>query len=184
MSGVTPKETSGPTTRRTAPLIPGPIEGSAVVFIGMIISASVWLIGARWTIDGIVVLYNWFLTFFHASALSPMSPSWDTYGKLFVVPIAFSLVEWFAPFKRTAGVWYFSNTPHWLIWFTVMIFDFYTTYVGIGVTPGNESPTIVRQVATSTVLSVMLAAALTIGPEWIARGMVDLFKAIFGIKRK
>jgi len=184
MSGVTPKETSGPTTRPTAPLIPGPIEGSAVVFIGMIISASVWLIGARWTIDGLVVLYNGFLTFFHIPTLAPMPPAWDTYGKLCVIPIAISLVEWFAPFKRTNGVWYFSHTPHWLVWLTVGLFDFYTTYLGIGVAPDDNSPTIMHQIAASTLLSGLLSAALTAGPEWLARGMIDLFKAVFGIKRK
>ena len=184
MSGVTPKETSGHTTRPTAPLIPGPIEGSAVVFIGMIISFAFWLIGARWTIDGLVVIYNWFQTFFHASTLAPMPPSWDTYGKLFVVPIAISLVEWFAPFKRTHGVWYFSNTPHWLIWGGIFLFDWYTTFMGLSVDPGADAPTIMRQIAASTLPSVLLAATLTIGPEWMARGMIDLFKAVFGIKRK
>ena len=184
MSGVTPKNISGPTTRPTAPLVPGPIEGSAVVFIGMIISFAFWLIGARWTIDGIIVIYNWFQTFFHASALAPMPPSWETYGKLFVIPIAISLVEWFAPFKRTDGVWYFSNTPHWLVWCGIFLFDFYTTYVGIGVTSSDGTPTIMRQISANTLLSVLLAFALTGGPEWLARGMINLLKAVFGIKRK
>jgi len=184
MSGVTPKDISGPTTRPTAPLIPGPIEGSAVVFIGMIISFAFWIIGARWTIDGLIILYNGFLTFLHVPTLAPMPPSWETYAKLCVIPVAISAVEWFAPFKRTDGVWYFSNMPHWLVWCGIFLFDWYTTYVGLSVDPGTGAPMIMRQIAASAILSGLFAAALTGGPEWLARGMINLLKLVFGTKRK
>jgi len=184
MSGITSKDISGPTTRPTAPLIPGPIEGSAIVFIGMIISVAFWIIGARWTIDGIIVIYNGFLTFLHVPTLAPMPPSWETYGKLCIIPVAISAVEWFAPFKRTNGVWYFSAFPNWLVWFAVMFFDWYTTYVGLSVDPGTNAPSIMRQIATNALLSGLLSAILTMGPEWLARGMINLFNTVFGIKRK
>ncbi|NNJ10602.1 hypothetical protein EKD04_009700 [Chloroflexales bacterium ZM16-3] len=173
----------GPTTRRNAPLEPGGIGGFSIGFVGMLMSAVIWVLGARWTVDGLIVMFNAILRFLNMSYQAPIPPAFLVYAFLCPLPIIFSVVEWRVPFKRTDGEWYFANPGAWVVWMGVGLFDWYTTYLGLGVNPGPGSPTIMSQVAASSVLRGLVSAVLTAGPEWLARTMWDMLRYVFTGRR-
>jgi hypothetical protein len=181
---VTSKNISEPTTRRNAPLEPGGFSGFSIGFVGMLISAVIWVLGARWTVDGLIVMFNGVLRFLNMSYQAPIPPAFLVYAILCPLPLIFSLVEWRIPFKRVDAVWQFAKPGAWVVWIAVGLFDWYTTYLGLGVDPGTEAPTIMRQLAASSVLRGVLSAVLTAGPEWLARSMWDQLVYVFTGKRK
>lgn len=175
---VTSKDVS-PTTRKNAPLEPGGFTGLSVGIMGMLISATIWTIGAKWTLDGLLVLFNGILRFLNSSYQVPVPPVFQVYVSLALLPVIFSAVEWRVPFKQVGDEWYFSKPGAWVVWSIVSLFDAYTTYLGLGVDPGPEGMTVLRQLAVSVVPRAMLALVLTAGPEWLAREMVTQIRAAF-----
>ena len=184
MSGVTSQEPSGATTRKNAPLEPGGFSGFSVGTFGLVVSLIFWIIGARWTIDGLIVMFNGILQFLNVTYVAPIPPSFLIYAILSPVPIIFSAVEWNAPMELKDGEWYFSNPGTWLVWAIAGIFDAYTTYLGLGVDHGSNAITFMRQIATSELPRITVAVILTIGPEWLGRGMLGLLKSVFSGKNK
>ncbi len=184
MSGINSKETSSPpstsrTTRKNAPLEPGGFTGLSIGIMGMLISATIWTIGAKWTVDGLLVLFNGILHFLNSSYQVPVPPVFHTYMSLAVLPIIFSAVEWRIPFTQVGDEWYFSKPGAWVVWSIVSLFDAYTTYLGLGVDPGPEGMTILHQLAASVIPRALFALVLTAGPEWLAREMVTQIRAAF-----
>lgn len=173
----------GPTTRRNAPLEPDGFSGFSVGLTGMAISALVWIFGARWTVDGLVVMFNAILHFLTVPYQAPVPTNYMVYGLLCPVPIIFSAVEWRTPFKRVDGEWYFAKPGAWLVWGAILGFDFYTTYLGLGVDPGPEAVTFMRQLAASGLPRAAVSFALTSGPEWLGKGMWKLLRSVFSRKK-
>ena len=184
MSGVTSKETSSPpstgrTTRKNAPLEPGGFSGFSIGAFGLVVSAIFWIIGARWTIDGLIVMFNGILQFLNVTYVAPIPPPFLIYAILSPVPVIFSAVEWQTPWEGRDGEVYFAKPGAWLVWFIAGGFDAYTTYLGLGVDPGPEAVTIMRQIALSGLPRITVAIILTMGPEWLGREMIALMKRIF-----
>jgi hypothetical protein len=173
----------GPTTRRNAPLEPGGFTGFSIGTFGLVVSAIFWIFGARWTIDGLVVMFNAILHFLSIPYQAPVPPHYLVYAILCPVPIIFSAVEWNAPFKRVDGEWYFAKPGTWFVWSIAGIFDAYTTYLGLGVDPGPDAVTFMRQLSVSGLPRALLALTLTIGPEWLGKGMMSMLRSVFARKK-
>jgi len=186
MSGVTSKEISpsstGRTTRPNAPLEPSGFSGFSIGAFGLVVSAIFWVIGARWTVDGLVVIFNAILHFLTIPYQAPVPTNYIIYACLCPVPIILSAVEWKFPFSRVDGEWYFAKSGTWLVWIVAFALDLYTTYLGLGVDPGPESVTFMRELATSGTQRILMASALTVGPEWLGRQMLSILKRIFSGK--
>jgi hypothetical protein len=144
--------------------------------VGLLISAVIWIIGARYTVDGIIWLANMLLAFLHITARIPTPLAWQLYLVLAPIPFLFSVVEWRnLPFERTSDglAW---NTPGMIaVWLIVYAIDGITTYTGVR-NPDPDSLLIARQVAASGAISATVAAILTVGPEWLLRSMVWVIK--------
>ncbi|MEI6775828.1 MAG: hypothetical protein WCK70_02910 [Chloroflexales bacterium] len=179
MSGVTSKDTSTPTTRKNAPLEPGGFSGFSVGTFGLVVSLIFWIIGARWTIDGLIVIFNTILNFLTIPYQAHVPTNYIIYGLLCPVPIILSAVEWRFPFERVGGEWYFAKLGAWVVWAIAGGFDLYTTYLGLGVDPGPESVTFMRELSASGFPRIIAASALTVGPEWLGRGMLTILRKVF-----
>ena len=129
-------------------------------------------------------MFNAILRFLNIMYQTPIPPPFLFYAILCPVPIIFSAVEWNAPMELKDGEWYFANPGTWLVWGIAGIFDAYTTYLGLGVDPGSDAVTFMRQIATSELPRITIAVILTIGPEWLGRGMLGLLKSVFSGKNK
>ncbi|MBX0328253.1 hypothetical protein K2Z83_11250 [Oscillochloris sp. ZM17-4] len=163
---------------------PGGITGFAIGLVGMLMSTIVWVLGARWTVDGLIVMFNAVLRFLNASYQAPIPPHVLVYVILSPMPLIFSVVEWRLPFRRISDEWQFAKPGAWLVWGGVFAFDWYTTYLGLGVDPGEGSVRFMRQIAASTVVRTLVALVLTAGPEWLAREMWAQLRYVFTSKRK
>ncbi len=175
---------ASPSARSTVPLQPGGLSGFSIGAVGMLISAIIWLIGARWTVDGLVVMFNAVLHFFNTNYQAPIPPHVLVYVCLSPIPLAFSAVEWHVPIRREKSVWHFAPLGDWAVWTTVLFFDWYTSYLGLGVDPGPDAMTFMRQLSASIIPRVLVSAILTAGPEWLAREMWARLYYVFTGKRK
>jgi hypothetical protein len=108
-------------------------------------------------------------------------PTFPIYLILTPIPTLMTYAEWQRqPFGRVRGEWRFEAPQHWLVWSLVMSLDAITTFRGLGVDPGPESVTILRDLAASTVQRTIVAAILTYGPEWIWRWCRLQFREALG----
>jgi hypothetical protein len=155
--------------------------GIALGAMGSLISALTWIIGARYTVDGVLAIGNALLRFLTVPYQIPIPPFWVLYLLLSPLPLCFSLVEWREiPFWRDEhDAWQFAPFAQWVVWMVVFAIDGVTTFAGLGVDPGPEALAIMHQVAGSIPARVVVAAILTPGPEWLLRGMLAVFRRAF-----
>jgi hypothetical protein len=152
---------------------PGLIIGALV---GLGIGAVVWLFGAKYTIDGLVLITNRILAFFTVPYQVDMTPS--LYLWLACFPLAFSAVEWTcSPIGRNGA----RHAGIILTWIVVIVIDLITTVIGLRAGGGIE---VVVWIVSSSVGLASLAGVLTFGPEWLMKSCGGLIgravKSIFG----
>lgn len=157
------------------------LGGFAIAFFGLLIGFILWVVSARYTIDGVLDLINALLGFLHVPWRFIIPPTFPIYMILVPIPALITYAEWQKqPFARVRGEWHFAPAQHWLVWIIVMGLDAITTFRGLGVDPGPDSLTILRELAASTLQRGLVAALLTYGPEWIWRWCRRQFREALG----
>lgn len=140
----------------------------AVAIAGLMIGALLWIIGARFTIDGLFWVGNVILGFVRAPIRIPTPPIWIVYIALLPVPLLCSRVEWTVPFTRANGKWRITGAKDLLVWVVIAIIDSATTYAGV-VQPPSDAWQMLRELASSVILSIAVSIVLTFLPEWLIR---------------
>lgn len=134
--------------------------GTAIVAMG--IGIGVWVIGARYTCDGIIWLINWLLAFVAAPTINgPLS--WQVYLIMSPIPIIFSLIEFGEGSRFIKSVWGVRVTT-----IIVGLTDVVTTFFGLLAMPVQSSPAAEWFVATKPLVTIV-AIILTVGPEWMMK---------------
>src|SRR5690349_3820273 len=86
--------------------------------LGIVFGVVTWIIGARYTIDGIITLINALLSFLTIPIR--VASHWRLYLYLACIPIIYSLVEWFLPpAQRINTKFHFQPPPLLIVWFIV-----------------------------------------------------------------
>lgn len=144
--------------------------------VGLVIGTVVWVIGARFTIDGVIWVANWLLGFVRAPTRIPLPLAWQVYLALAPVPLLFSVVEWRNSPRQRRGdrvVW----LPVSLIWVWIIVsaMDLTTTFLGLGT---NQQPAsdLARWFVTTTWAKGIATAFLTFWPEWLVKAMLGIIR--------
>lgn len=144
------------TAHKRSPWVP-----LAAVLIGLVL----WPLGARFTIDGVLWIGNWILTFLRMPIRIP-APTYVAYLALAPVPLVASFVEW-RPLR-----WRWEDeirNPYGMtVWIIIVILDAGSTFIGIQ-NPDPGASRLFIELSQSLALSGILAAVLTFGPEWLLR---------------
>jgi hypothetical protein len=156
------------------------LSGLALGSVGTCFSLGLWIVGARYTVDGVLVIINRLLTFLTIPVQIPIPPGWLLYVLLVPIPLMFSLIEWRkVPLELTDEGWRFAAGGQWVVWLLVYGMDAVTTWNGLGVIDPN-SPVIIQQIATTPWAQSIVTAVLTIGPEALLWSMVGVFRGAIG----
>lgn len=151
--------------------------------VGTLLSLALWVIGARYTVDGVLAMLNALLAFLTIPARISIPPGWVLYLVLAPIPLAYSLIEWQkVPLNLRGGRWYVAPLGQWVVWLVVYAMDAITTWNGLGVVD-ERAPLIVQQLAAALPGRVVLTAVLTIGPEALLRSMAAIFRRALGKRR-
>lgn len=158
------------------------IGGIAIAFLGVLIGFVLWLLSARYTVDGVLVLVNALLSFLNVPHQIVVPPAFPIYLILSPVPTLMTYAEWQKqPFyKDKKGEWVFEEPQHWVIWAVVLGADGWTNFTGLGVDPGEGSMTIQRELSQNPLWRGIVAGAFTAGPEWIWRWCRQQFRKSIG----
>lgn len=159
----TPRQRSAP-ARQAA--VPRPNDGRlAVVFMGTLFCFIGWLIGAKYTIEGLVLFANWLLSLFNSAPVATLPLPFTTYLWLLLVPIAFSLVEFRSePVVFTGKRWQIAPAEVLVVWCITLGIDFASTFNG-------------TTSALPLQTAILLTAVVTIGPEWLLRRLIQILRA-------
>ncbi|MEI8165130.1 MAG: hypothetical protein WCG26_02090 [Chloroflexales bacterium] len=152
------------------------LSGLALSGVGFLFSLALWIVGARYTVDGVLAMTNALLDFLTIPAHIPIPSGWVLYLALAPIPVAYSLVEWHkVPLALADEGWRFAPAGQWVVWLVVYAIDTVTTWNGLGV--GDRSaPLLVQQMTAALVGRAILTAGLTIGPEALLRSMAAAFR--------
>lgn len=121
--------------------------GLALSGVGTLLSLALWVVGARYTVDGVLALVNALLAFLTIPARIPIPPGWVLYLVLAPIPLAYSLIEWQqVPLTQRNGRWQAAPLGQWVVWLVVYAMDAITTWNGLGVVD-TSTPLIIRQLA-------------------------------------
>jgi hypothetical protein len=134
-----------------------------LTLFGFVILGLWWAAGGRWTIDGLPLLTNEILKFFHISArLAPLTdPRW--YLLLCWLPLLISFAEHrYAPWRRLA--WSIIMVFVIGVWLVVSGLDLGSTWMAV-THPSPDDLPIARQVAASMPLAAVWSIFTTFVPE-------------------
>lgn len=153
-------------TVRSTPLVahtkahyePGTIIGAIV---GLIISGVVWIFGAKYTIDGLILIANAVLEFLMFSYR--VKPYAELYLWLALFPLMFSAVEWTCSPIGKKGT---RHAGLILTWSVIIVIDLVSTIMGLRA--GGGVAFVIWLVSFQAGLAV-LAFVLTFGPEWLMK---------------
>jgi hypothetical protein len=133
------------------------------VLLGWAILGLWWLVGGRWTIDGLPLLLNEVFAFFRVPiALAPIR-AWQWYVALCWLPFIISFVEHrYAPWRRLA----WSVIMVWVVvvWLVASGVDLGSTWLAMIHPPPDAYP-LTRQVAAIKPLAFVWSVATTFAPE-------------------
>jgi hypothetical protein len=154
--------------------------GLALSGVGTLLSLVLWVIGARYTVDGVLAMINALLDFLTIPAQIPIPPGWVLYLMLAPIPLAYSLIEWQkVPLTVHDEGWRAAPLGQWVVWLIVYAMDAITTWNGLGVVD-RSAPLIVQQLSAALAGRVVMTAVLTIGPEALLRSMASIFRRALG----
>jgi hypothetical protein len=143
----------------TAPVAKRPY---GVPLAALLIGATLWPIGARYSIDGLLWIINQLLLFLRVAYQIPTPPIWQVYAVLAPISIPCSRVEWSLSFRRL------PSAIGAVVWLSIVGYDLLTTLFGV-LYPDAGAWAVTRQIAQSLALSGILSIVLTFGPEWLMR---------------
>lgn len=148
-----------------------------VVFVlatlGSILFAPIWIIGARYTIDGAVGAVNFVYRFLESPTVYQVGWAIYQHPEFWVIPLAFSVTEWLAPpFRRVNKQWQFNNPWLILVWCVAAALDLATT--GYGLLTSPVTIPIVRDLVQSSVGLGITCLVFTFGPELVWGKLRDL----------
>lgn len=131
------------------------VTGVVAIFIGL----GSWMIGARYTIDGIIFTTNWLIAFVQQPY--QIEPTSNLYLWLMIFPVTFSVVEVFGlvQFRH-------ADTGGRITWVIIALLDVTTTGFGLLTIDPTSSAVAAWFVATIPVV-VLAAILLTFRPEWM-----------------
>jgi hypothetical protein len=155
------------------------LRSSAICFVGWAIAGIAWVIGARFTIDGLVVAANFLLRFLQIAVVLPASPWW--YALLWPVPLWFSSIEWGdnpVQLVKREG-WTLAMLGAACIWLIVVGADAATTFAGIDVAKANAG-TVAHFFVDTLIGLALVTAFFTFWPEWLAGLMTKRWQKVWG----
>jgi hypothetical protein len=162
------KVTATVATNPSTPWMDIPID-----MVGMLIGIVIWIIGAKYTVDGIVVVTNLLLAFLTIPYQILLPLPWVMYIPLGTIPLIFSCVEWTRPPRqrsvvgtRTITVW--QPFDMICIWLIIVSLDLLTTFYGVA-NPSKDAWTITQFIASYSVLTGSITAILTFWPEYVIK---------------
>ena len=136
---------------------------------GLIIGGLLWLIGARYTIDGVPVLLNSFLAFFRIPMQFATPVVWPVYLAMAWLPVLISRIEWAEfPVRRVGTRWVFARSEVATIWLVTAGADMFTTLQGVSVDVSSPVA-VLRFIAANIVVALAWSGFLTFVPEWLMR---------------
>lgn len=144
-----------------------------VSLVGVVIGAILWVIGGRFTIDGMITGVNMMLAFLGSP--TRYQAGWWAYSQIWfwIPPVFFSVIEQFAPpLVRLNGKWVFKGFWVLLVWAVVSGIDLGSTGLGL-----FSSPTyvpIITDLAKTMVGLAAMCMVLTFVPERIFRAMLAI----------
>ncbi len=152
------------------------IATSAAVVIGLAIAGYTWFLGARYTVDGVIVVVNWMLLFIDAPLHIRIPLPWAWYFYLAPIPIAYSLVEFFnLPYRQEEQRRKWASLGMIIVWIVVGSMDMVTTFIGTGV-PHPSTGVVGQWFALTPWVRGVVTMLLTFGPEWMARQMTHAWQ--------
>lgn len=137
-------------------------------FAGLCIGGSFWIIGGRFTIDGIMWCINWLLMFLSVPFQISLPLPWFVYFYLSPIPILFSVVEWNTSIRQ-------MTLALFCVWLIVSGMDILSTFIGLGI-PSTGASQVAQWFHASTPAKGVSAAFLTFWPEWLIRRMVKILR--------
>jgi hypothetical protein len=160
----TPKPVSKPISSAPA----RSASSAALALAGLLIGSVLWIVGARYTIDGVFTLANMLLSFVRVPLALAVPPAWPFYLVFLWLPFLASRVEWTPPLARVQGRWVIAPAHALLVWAVIATLDALTTYAGLR-SPSSGASALAIEIAKSTLVSGILSAILTFVPEWLVR---------------
>ena len=147
-----------------------------IVLLGTLILGFWWLIGGKYTIDGLPLLLNEILVFFRAPRLFYPVTDWRVYVALCWLPICVSFAERrYAPWRRFA----LSPIMLWvlMVWLIVASLDAGSTWLAV-TNPPRDAYAVSRQLAELRPLALIWTIGTTFLPEsaiaalwwWLRKG--------------
>lgn len=151
-------------------------ERLPIVMLGTLIFGLWWLVGGKYTIDGLPLLGNEILVFFRAPRLFVVVTDWRIYVALCWLPIGISIAERrYAPWRRFA----LSGIMLWvlLVWLIVAGLDAGSTWLAV-TNPPPGAYAVSHQLAQIRPLALLWTIMTTFMPEaaiaalwaWFKRG--------------
>jgi hypothetical protein len=156
------------------------LSQSAICIIGWLIAAVAWVVGARFTIDGVIVVTNWLLSFVNAAIVIPTPLGWLVYAALLWIPLGYSRVEWVnnpVAMVRAEGMT-LAVAGTICIWLVVIGMDTATTFAGLAALPAPQGSA-VGDLLTHPAGLAVVTAFLTLWPEWLGRSLYRRWRAIW-----
>lgn len=156
------------------------LSQSAICIIGWLIMTVAWVIGARFTIDGVIVVVNWLLQFVNTAIAIPTPLAWPVYAALIWIPLGYSRVEWVnnpVAMVRAEGMT-LAVAGTICIWLIVAGMDVATTFAGLAAAPSQDS-TVIAFFLTESAGLALATAFLTFWPEWLGRTLYRRWRSIW-----
>lgn len=131
-----------------------------------IFGGTLWLIGARYTLDGWVWGVNLLLSWLSLPVSIPRPVSWFV---LLALPLGvlYSAVETGIWYRRSAAA--IRSPLFWLAWLAIVGTDVFSTWLGVRVVQ-PDSWLLTQQVAANGWAALVWALVLTFLPEWAILG--------------
>ena len=170
------RQVAAPTVTKAPPakesVSPG-IDSSklGLVVVGYLIASVFWIIGARYTIDGVLWIVNWVLNFLTIPARLIIPPHWSIYLVLAPLPYLFSRIEIFnVPRRQRKGRIDWAMPAVVSVWVIVVLLDLSTTFLGLG-TPDPTMGQAGAWFSASFWAKGTATIILTFWPEWLFQQM-------------
>jgi hypothetical protein len=175
---VQPERRSTPPRRRRLNL-----PALVLALVGTTMGAALWLIGARYSIDGVLVMGNALLSFFGIPLQIAIPPAWTVYLVLLLIPLGYTIIEWLQiPAELNDNGWWVAPPAQWLVWISVFALDALTTWFGLGAID-DSAPLLLHELVANDWSRGGLTAILTMLPEALWFGMLAIFRRAIGSSR-
>lgn len=139
--------------------------------LGLVVAGLLWPIGARATIDGVIIFVNWLIAGVVGvgSAITPdfNEPAW---WLLWLIPLGISRVEWRPPVRRAGKGWKieWKRLDRLALWGILTVIDLWSTWIGLTEKAESHGDLFVW-IAAASWRAAIAVALLTFLPETFGR---------------